>query len=131
MVWVFVGVAVLVIGLTVALASGRLGAMPEAIVDRPVPRLPDGELSATDVRDASFAVVMRGYSMEQVDALLSRLADQLDAESPEDVVADSESQPAGEGDLPRSPTDVTAPADVPAAAAGYSAGEADAETASL
>jgi len=41
---------------------------------------PRGRLTAADISDIQFAVVPRGYSMEQVDALLHRLADQLDHE---------------------------------------------------
>lgn len=82
MVWVFVGVAVVVIGLTVALASGRLGAMPDAIDDRPVPRIPTGPITGHDLREAHFSVVVRGYSMQQVDALLAHVAAQLEAPIP-------------------------------------------------
>jgi len=78
MVWFIVFLAVVVIGIAWIAARGRLGGMPPAVDDRPGPDLPDSELTGEDLRGARFAVTMRGYSMEQVDALLERLADQLD-----------------------------------------------------
>ena len=89
MVW-FIGVLVVVaIGLAFLAASGRLGSMPEPIDDRPGPDLPArGELNADDLREVKFAVVPRGYSMAQVDALLVRLANQMDGLPPADYAID-------------------------------------------
>lgn len=79
MTWVLSLVAILVLGATAVVASGRWGEMPDVVDDRPLPALPEGELAGDDVRAARFAVVTRGYSPRQVDALLARLAAQLDA----------------------------------------------------
>lgn len=72
-------IAVAVLGLAAVAASGRLGGMPATVTDTPVPHVPQGRLTADDLRQARFAVVPRGYSMVQVDELLDRLARQLDS----------------------------------------------------
>ncbi|AXE39310.1 DivIVA domain-containing protein [Acidipropionibacterium virtanenii] len=77
MVWVLSAVVIVIIGAAVMAASGRFGAVPPVVDDRPAPDLPPGPLGPEDLRGASFAVVARGYSMAQVDSLLERLAGQL------------------------------------------------------
>lgn len=84
MVWAIGILVVIVIGLAMLAATGRLGEMPEQLDDRPGPDLPVGQLTGADVRNVKFAVTTRGYSMEQVDALLERLAAQMDAPTPEE-----------------------------------------------
>ena len=79
MVWVIGILVVVVIGLAVFAGVGRLGEMPDQLDDRPGPDLPDEQLTGADVRNVKFAVTTRGYSMEQVDAVLERLAAQIDA----------------------------------------------------
>lgn len=69
-------VAVIVLG--VYAARGRLGQLGPDVPDRPGPDLPEGPLNGEDVRQVHFAVVTRGYEMSQVDAVLERLAAQLD-----------------------------------------------------
>lgn len=76
--WLFGIIIVLVIAAAAYAGSGKLGSMPEQVVDRPGPDLPAGDLSATDLREVRFDVVSRGYSPEQVEAVLDRIADQLD-----------------------------------------------------
>ena len=100
MIWVLATVAIVVLGLTAVVASGRWGQMPELVDDRPLPRLASvtGVLAGDDLRGARFSVVVRGYSPAQVDELLDRLADQLDrAEGaaggrPEDLRPEAEAQ---------------------------------------
>ncbi len=77
--WFLWMIAVAVLGLAAVAASGRLGDMPATVTDTPVPHVPQGRLTADDLRQARFAVVPRGYSMVQVDELLDRLARQLDS----------------------------------------------------
>ena len=77
--WVLAGFVIVVMASAAVVGAGRWGSMPPVVDDRPPGRLPDGPLTATDLRAARFAVVPRGYSMSQVDALLSGLAEQLDA----------------------------------------------------
>lgn len=56
---------------------------PSATAGMPTP------ISSADLRQVRFPVVFRGYRMDEVDALLARLATQLDASkaSTEDVPA--------------------------------------------
>ncbi|MDN5570007.1 MAG: DivIVA domain-containing protein [Propionibacteriaceae bacterium] len=75
--WFLWAVVVAVLGLGAVVASGRLGSLPEAVRDAPVPALPEGDLSADDLRGVQFQVVARGYSMAQVDEVLARVEDQL------------------------------------------------------
>ena len=77
--WVLWMIAVAVLGLAAVAASGRLGELPGTVTDTPRPHVPTGVLSGDDLRGVRFAVVPRGYSMDQVDELLDRLARQLDA----------------------------------------------------
>jgi DivIVA domain-containing protein len=77
--WFFAILVVLVMGGVAALAAGRGAPMAEAYDDRPdalVPR--GGSLGAEDVRRVRFSLAFRGYRMSEVDALLDRLARQLE-----------------------------------------------------
>jgi DivIVA domain-containing protein len=76
--WVISIVAVAILGLAAVAATGRLGELPGTVTDTPQPHVPDGTLDGSDLRSLRFAVVPRGYSMQQVDELLDRLASQLD-----------------------------------------------------
>ena len=96
--WFFAILVVLVMGGVAALASGRGAPMAEAYDDRPdalVPR--DGSLRAEDVRRVRFSLAFRGYRMSEVDALLDRVARQLeDADRPP---VDAASEPARAGEV--------------------------------
>jgi DivIVA domain-containing protein len=74
MVWVLCAVVIVIIGAAVMAASGRFGAVPQVVEDRPAPDLPSHPLGPDDLRAVRFDVVARGYSMAQVDALLARMA---------------------------------------------------------
>ncbi|OYN89579.1 DivIVA domain-containing protein [Parenemella sanctibonifatiensis] len=75
--WAIVVLAVGVIGITVLVAQGRGGEMPpEPVSDSYEPLIPDPIEPAT-LDEASFAVVIRGYDMRQVDELLARGAEEL------------------------------------------------------
>ena len=78
--WVLWMIAVAVLGLAAVAASGRLGELPATVTDTPRPHIPPGQLSGDELRGLRFAVVARGYSMQQVDELLDRLSRQLDGE---------------------------------------------------
>lgn len=77
--WAISMVAVAILGLAAVVAAGRLGEMPGTVTDTPQPHVPSGTLTGEDLRGLRFAVVTRGYSMQQVDELIDRLAGQLDA----------------------------------------------------
>ncbi len=78
--WLLWMMAVAVLGLAAVAASGRLGELPDTVTDTPRPHVPSGTLTGDDLRTLRFAVVTRGYSMQQVDELLDRVARQLDPE---------------------------------------------------
>ncbi len=76
MLWVL---PLLVIGGCVLLAAGWGGGMSEAYDDRPDVLVPgDRRLGGDDIRAVGFTTAFRGYRMDEVDALLARLAAELD-----------------------------------------------------
>ena len=79
MMWLFAIMVVLAMAGVALVASGRTGALPEEYDDRPDVRVPAGRLQGTDLRRVRFSLAFRGYRMSEVDTLLARLADQLDA----------------------------------------------------
>ena len=87
--WILAALAIAVVGLAAAASTGRFGEMPDVVDDRVQPAVTaTGQFTGPDLRDVQFAVVPRGYSMEQVDALLQRLAAQIDLkETVQPVVA--------------------------------------------
>lgn len=81
MTWFFAILIVLAMGGVAVVASGRGGSLPEEYDDRPDVRVPaTGPLTGDDVRGVRFSLGVRGYRMSEVDALLERLATQLDEE---------------------------------------------------
>ncbi|MCY4727170.1 DivIVA domain-containing protein [Nocardioides sp. STR2] len=79
--WFFAVLVVLVLGGVAMVASGRGGSMPPAYDDRPDLALPDDRpIAAQDLRRVRFPLAFRGYRMSDVDALLARLATELDDE---------------------------------------------------
>jgi DivIVA domain-containing protein len=77
--WFFAVLVVLAMAGVAVVAAGRGGSLPEAYDDRPDVRVPaTGSLSGDDVRGVRFSLAVRGYRMSEVDALLERLAGQLD-----------------------------------------------------
>ena len=80
MMWVFAILIVLAMGGIAAVASGRGRGLAPAHDDRPDALVPaQGPLDAADLRRVRFSLAFRGYRMSEVDALLDRLADQLQA----------------------------------------------------
>ena len=87
MMWLFAALVVLVMGGVALVASGRGGSMAPAYDDRPDLALPaDRPLRAQDLRTVRFPLAVRGYRMSVVDALLARLATELEdaGHAPED-----------------------------------------------
>ena len=79
MIWVlFIIVAMLVIGGFAALIAGRVGYDPlsEPTMTPRDPGLPE-PFTARDVTAVRFDTAMRGYRMDQVDAVLHRLQDRI------------------------------------------------------
>jgi DivIVA domain-containing protein len=87
MTWLFAVLIVAVLGVVAVVATGRGGSMVETFDDRPDSRVQaDGPLTAHDLRRVRFSTAFRGYRMSEVDALLDRLAAELDA-SDDDATA--------------------------------------------
>ncbi|WP_230208888.1 DivIVA domain-containing protein [Nostocoides sp. HKS02] len=79
MIWVlFIAVAVLLLGGFAALITGRIGYDPlaEATTTQRDPGLPE-DFHAVDLLGVHFDTALRGYRMDQVDAVLDRLQDRL------------------------------------------------------
>ena len=80
----FVLVVVLLIGLTAALVTGRIGGvMAEPVSTSPFEGLGRGRVVPGDVESLRFDIGLRGYRMDQVDAVLDRLTEELRARDEE------------------------------------------------
>ncbi len=80
MMWVFAVLIVLAMAGIALLAAGRGEPMRPAYDDRPDALVPaDRPLTADDLRRVRFSLAFRGYRMSEVDALLDRLATELEA----------------------------------------------------
>jgi DivIVA domain-containing protein len=75
--WALALLAVAILGVAAVAASGRFDGLPPVIDDTPAPYIPEGELTPDTLREVRFTVETRGYSMQQVDALLAQLAAQM------------------------------------------------------
>ena len=79
MMWLLALVIVVVVGAIAVVAAGAGGSMVPEYDDRPDAVVPaDGPLSASDLRQIRFSTAVRGYRASEVDALLDRLAAQLE-----------------------------------------------------
>ena len=79
MMWLFAALIVLAMAGVAMVASGHGGSMAPAYDDRPDLGLPDDRpLEARDLRRVRFPLALRGYRMSDVDALLARLATELE-----------------------------------------------------
>ena len=77
--WFLAVLIVLAIGGVAAVAAGRGGSLGQAYDDRADVRLPaDRPVTGDDLRALRFNTAVRGYRASEVDALIDRLADQLD-----------------------------------------------------
>ncbi len=79
MTWFFAILVVALLGGVAVVATGRGGSMAEVFDDRPDAEVPaDSALTAGDLRRVTFSTVFRGYRAAEVDALLDRLAAELE-----------------------------------------------------
>jgi DivIVA domain-containing protein len=90
--WLFAILIVLALGGVALVAAGRGAPLAEVYDDRPDATVPaDGPVRAEDLRRVRFSLALRGYRMSEVDALLDRLARQLDEPAePSDVAGQGE-----------------------------------------
>lgn len=79
MMWFFAVLVVLLIGAVFVVAAGGGDAMAPEYDDRPDVLVPtDRALTGDDLRKLRFNSAVRGYRASEVDALLDRLAAELD-----------------------------------------------------
>ena len=108
MIWFWVVVLVLVIGAVAVLAAGRDDSMSEAYEDRPDRTIPAGRaLTSDDLQRVRFSSALRGYRMDEVDALIDRIAADLVAREADERAAASASEdistPADDSSPPAGP----------------------------
>ncbi|UDY22833.1 DivIVA domain-containing protein [Nocardioides sp. Kera G14] len=90
MMWVFAIVVVLIMGGVAVVAAGRGEGLSPTYDDRRDVLVPtDRRLEARDLRRIRFTVGLVGYRASEVDALIARLADELDARQRPDAAAPS------------------------------------------
>jgi DivIVA domain-containing protein len=83
--WFFAVLIVLAIGGVAVVASGQGAPLAPAYDDRPDAVVPtDRPLTGDDLRAVRFSTAVRGYRASEGDALLERLAAQLDASPPQE-----------------------------------------------
>jgi DivIVA domain-containing protein len=81
--WFFAVLIVLAIGGVAVVASGQGAPLAPAYDDRPDAVVPaDRPLTGADLKAIRFSTAVRGYRASEVDALLERLATQIDASHP-------------------------------------------------
>jgi DivIVA domain-containing protein len=83
MMWFFAVLIVLAIGGVAVVAAGQGAPLARVYDDRPDAVVPaDRPLTGADLKAVRFSTAVRGYRASEVDALLERLAAQLDGSPP-------------------------------------------------
>ena len=78
--WFIAAVAVVALGVAAVVAAGGGGSMAkDPVRDTYAMTVAEDPLDGPAVRGLRFGVALRGYAMDQVDAVLDRLAAELDA----------------------------------------------------
>ena len=89
--WFFAILIVLALGGVAVVAAGRGAPLAEVYDDRPDAEVPaDGPIRASDLRQVRFSLAFRGYRMSEVDALLDRLATELEEAPAEEPRSDDQ-----------------------------------------
>jgi DivIVA domain-containing protein len=94
--WLWVVGIVLLVGAVTVIAVGSGAELSEVYEDRPDRTVPVGRpLHSDDLRDVTFTTAVRGYRMDEVDALLARIrADLLAREAQAEREAGGRSEAA-------------------------------------
>jgi DivIVA domain-containing protein len=101
--WFFAVLIVLAMGAVAVVASGRGASLGPAYDDRADVRLPaDRPVTGEDLRALRFNTALRGYRADEVDALIDRLAAQLDERADGPPTGDGRGDP-GSGPAPDAP----------------------------
>jgi DivIVA domain-containing protein len=80
--WLFAILIVLALGGIALVAAGRGAPLREVYDDRPDASVPaEGPMGPVDLRRVRFSLAFRGYRMSEVDALLDRVATDLEQRS--------------------------------------------------
>jgi DivIVA domain-containing protein len=83
MMWLFAVLIVLALGGVAVVAAGTGEPLARVYDDRPDAVVPaDRPLTGADLKAVRFSTAVRGYRASEVDALLDRLATQLDRSTP-------------------------------------------------
>jgi DivIVA domain-containing protein len=77
-----IGLAVIGAGVVILLKFSGAGEVANPVHDRAVAAMPIGPIGAEDLRRVRFPSAFRGYRMDDVDALLDRLAEQFEPSTP-------------------------------------------------
>jgi DivIVA domain-containing protein len=124
------GVAVLVLAVLLlagmlfgvaAVSVGHGSAMSDTAPDRRDPLLPGRRVAPEDVESLRFTMAVRGYRMDEVDAVLDRLSAELSVRDAElsrlrgSVLAAAPGDAAREGEQPSEPSEPSAAFPAPAA----------------
>lgn len=95
----FTLLTLLVIGVVAAVAAGSIrGGLDAAATSLPARGLPTGPVSPDDVENLRFSPALRGYRMEEVDAVLDRLTEELRARDEQIAQLRGERDPGSTGD---------------------------------
>jgi len=93
MMWFFAVLVVLAMGGVALVAAGRGTPMSPEYDDRPDVAVPhDRDIAAGDLRKVRFSLAFRGYRMSEVDALLDRLAGEMEQREAKRVEDDHSSE---------------------------------------
>jgi DivIVA domain-containing protein len=100
--WFFAILIVLALGGVALVAAGRGAPLAEVYDDRPDASVPaTGRLRGDDLRRVRFSLAFRGYRQSEVDALLDRVASELErSEQPADAPDEQQATDPGRGDEP-------------------------------
>ncbi|MFJ9314087.1 DivIVA domain-containing protein [Pimelobacter simplex] len=106
MMWVFAVLIVLAMGGVALLAAGHGEPMRTAYDDRPDALVPaDRPIGPGDLRTVRFSLAFRGYRMSEVDALLQRLAGEMDRAARPPAPPAEPVEPVDEAVEPAEPAD--------------------------
>lgn len=89
MIWLLLVLVLLAIGAAAVVAFGPGAPLTRAFDDRRDVTVPEDRIGGADLRRLRFTTAFRGYRASEVDALLERLASQLDRQPDDQPRPDS------------------------------------------
>ena len=92
--WLWVVGIVAVVGAVTVVAVGSGASLSEVYEDRPDRTIPVGRpLRSDDLQEVTFTTALRGYRMDEVDALLARVRADLLAREAHEPAGDADGEP--------------------------------------